>query len=145
MKTLTPLELITSISIFSTDENEKIGQELGYAIGTELEKDPHYLELKRLCDDAKGLDVDSHIELFDNLSSYINSKQNIISTTVTIKRPISVSHIPKLFFGTDKIIVELGSDEEVMVTGTVAEFIKVHDYLFLSSCHDLSGKKIIIE
>ncbi|MFQ2602884.1 hypothetical protein ACK30G_08415 [Aeromonas caviae] len=145
MKTLTPLELITSISIFSTDVNEKIGQELGYAIGTELEKDPHYLELKRLCDDAKGLDVDSHIGLFDNLSSYINSKQNIISTTVTIKRLSSVSHTPTLFFGTDKIIVELGSDEEVMVTGTVAEFIKVHSYLFLNTYDDLSGKKIIIK
>jgi len=145
MKTLTPLELITSISIFSTDVNEKIERELRCAIGTELEKDPHYLELKRLCDDAKGLDVDSHIELFDNLSSYINSKQNnIISTTVTIKRLSSVSHTPTLFFGTDKIIVELGSDEEVMVTGTISELILIEEYLW-SHSYDLSGKKIIIE
>ncbi|WP_326510713.1 hypothetical protein [Aeromonas caviae] len=145
MKTLTPLELITSISIFSTNANKNIERELRYAIGTELEKDPHYLELKKLCDDAEGLDVDAHIELFDNVCSYMDSKKNnIISTKVTIKRLSSVSHTPTLFFGTDKIIVELCSDEEVMVTGTIADFITIEHCLWLHS-YDLSGKKIIIE
>ncbi|MFQ2752069.1 hypothetical protein ACK3YM_14705 [Aeromonas caviae] len=145
MKTLTPLELITSISIFSTDANEKIERELRYAIGTELEKDPHYLELKKLCDDAEGLDVDARIELYDNVCSYMDSKKNnIISTKVTIKRLSSVSHTPTLFFGTDKITVELGTDEEVIVTGTIADFITIEHCLWLHS-YDLSGKKIIIE
>ncbi|HHW4399892.1 TPA: hypothetical protein ACUNCG_000432 [Aeromonas hydrophila] len=153
MKTLTPLELLTSISIFANDANIKLAQSLRNVIVEELEKDPHYLELKKLIDDVLehaleegSYDEGSLNELHENLWSYENSNQKIISTIVTIQRNISITETPnKLpFFGADKLTIGLVA-EEVMVTGTIAELIKILNYLGFNTRRYLTGKKLIIE
>ncbi|MCR6739111.1 hypothetical protein NVV56_09430 [Aeromonas dhakensis] len=130
MKTITPLELVTSLSIFACDDVLKT---LRYTIGIEVGKDSKYLELRKLCDDET--DVDDLMKRHENLNSYIidNLGKNIISTIITLNSVTSAGQYK----------INLSADEQVKVIGTVSEFIMVYDYLLMNE-NIIPNKDIVI-
>lgn len=154
MKTITPLELLTHISIFTPDVNEEVRRKLFYSVGSELEKDPEYNRLRKKTEQSysEGLGV-GHIEnRYAELNQYVfdNLFDNFIETEVTIQfTEIKTSVLNRLsMFLTvkkEEIKVLCLWKETIKVVGTLRDFVTVDEIISLNFTHELSKRKLIIQ
>ncbi|MDE8809833.1 hypothetical protein P0C28_11265 [Aeromonas hydrophila] len=154
MKTISPLELLKHISIFTPDVNEEVRRKLFYAVGSELEKDPEHNRLRQKAEQSysEGFGV-GHIEnMYAELNQYVfdNLFDNVIETEVTIQfTEVKTSVLNRLsMFLTAKeeeIKVLYLWKETIKVIGTIRDFVTVEEIISLNFTHELSKRKLIIQ